>query len=198
MAISIDPASVRTSLTNYAKEYPEFHDELKIANDTFSALNSYWTGERYKKIMQAWNNVVPELNKQLKALADSSRLLNTLFKNYTTADTNPINVEAASLLTLTSCNISTKQEINYDNGKLLSDLQKVSNAISQARGKASSMKDINNGTQWSGEGAIDTLKQDVKNALTKIDTALSGLSTDVDKALRDTSEDFEKAKNSYN
>ena len=128
MAIKIDPTSVKTNLTNYANTYPEFHKALKKANDTFDSLNTYWTGDRYKKIMQSWNQVVPELNKQLKVLAESSKVLNTILKNYTTADTNAINVQAANVLTLTTCNVSNKQEINFDNAKLLSDLQTVSSA----------------------------------------------------------------------
>ena len=197
MAIKIDPTSVKTNLTNYANTYPEFHKALKKANDTFDSLNTYWTGDRYKKIMQSWNQVVPELNKQLKVLAESSKVLNTILKNYTTADTNAINVQAANVLTLTTCNVSNKQEINFDNAKLLSDLQTVSSAISAAKECDTKMSNYNNSAQWSGEGAIDTAKSDVKDALGKIYNSLSNLSSDVDKALKDTSTDFESAKNSY-
>lgn len=197
MAIKIDPTSVKTNLTNYANTYPEFHKALKKANDTFDSLNTYWTGDRYKKIMQSWNQVVPELNKQLKVLAESSKVLNTILKNYTTADTNAINVQAANVLTLTTCNVSNKQEINFDNAKLLSDLQTVSSAISAAKECDTKMSNYNNNAQWSGEGAIDTAKSDVKDALGKIYNSLSNLSSDVDKALKDTSTDFESAKNSY-
>ena len=197
MAIKIDPISVKSNLTNYANTYPDFHKALKKANDTFNSLNTYWTGDRYKKIMQAWNKVVPDLNKQLKVLAESSKVLNTILKNYTTADTNAINVQAANVLTLTTCNISNKQEINFDNAKLLSDLQKVSSAISDAKSHAAKMKTFNNNAQWSGEGAIDKARSDVNSALDKIDASLSSLSTDVNKVLKDTSTDFEKAKNSY-
>ena len=189
MAISIDPSSVKTNLTKFATTYPKFYKALNTTNTTYGALNKYWTGDRYKKIMGAWNKTVPDLNKQLKMLASASKVLNGIFKNYTTADTNTVSIAAAEAKNLTTCSISNKKEITFDDAKLSSETAKT---------EATTMQSANKAAKWSDAGgAIDSAKKDIESSLTKIISYLSSLSSDITKALNATSTDFGKAQKSY-
>ncbi len=198
MAISIDPSSVKTNLTKFATTYPKFYKALNTTNTTYGALNKYWTGDRYKKIMGAWNKTVPDLNKQLKMLASASKVLNGIFKNYTTADTNTVSIAAAEAKNLTTCSISNKKEITFDDAKLSSDLSKISKQLETAKTEATTMQSANKAAKWSDAGgAIDSAKKDIESSLTKIISYLSSLSSDITKALNATSTDFGKAQKSY-
>ena len=198
MAISIDPSSVKTNLTKFATAYPKFYKALNTTNTTYGALNKYWTGERYQKIMGAWNKTVPNLNKQLKVLSEASKVLNGIFKNYTTADTNAVSIAAAEVKNLSTCSISNKKDITFDDAKLSSDLSKISKQLETAKGEANNMKTCNKSAKWSDAGgAIDSAKKDVEVALTTIISYLTSLSSDINKVLNATSTDFGKAQKSY-
>ena len=197
MAISINP-SVETNLKKFASVYPNFFKALHTINTTYNDLNRYWTGDRYKKIMGAWNKTVPDLNKQLKALAEASKILNTIFKNYTIADTHAVTVASAEMKELTPCTISNNKDINFDDTKLTSDLSKVLKEFRLAGSDANEMKKQNTTAEWSDDGgAIDRAKNDVDNALTQIIAYITKLSADIDSALKATSTDFGKARKSY-
>ena len=149
--------------------------------------------------MGAWNKTVPELNKQLKILAASSKVLNGIFKNYTTADTNTVSIAAAEAKNLTTCSISNKKDITFDDAKLASDLSKISKQLANAKTEATTMKSVNKAAKWSDAGgAIDSAKKDVESALTAIIAYITSLSSDINKVLNATSTDFGKAQKSYN
>ena len=197
--ISIEPESVKKNLTTFKETYPWFHASLKSLNSSFENLNSYWKGDRYIKTMRAWNKIVPELNKELKSLSEASTALNTILKNYTTVDTNPIAIEAAKVKTLTYCKIdNNKEKIIFEEVKLAMDISKMKNFLSAAKKHAESMKNANTKAKWSDDGgAADSVKKDVNNALGKIIESLSKLSSDIEKSLKDTSTAFGKAQKSY-
>lgn len=198
MAISIDPSSVKTNLTKFAKAYPLFYKALNTVNTTYGAVNKYWTGERYKKVMGAWNKTVPDLNKQLKLLATASKTLNGIFKNYTSADTNTVNIAAAEVKSLNTCSISSKKEITFDDAKLSSDLSKILKQLNTAGTEAKNMSSANKNAKWSDAGgAIDSAKKDVESALTSIISYLTSLGKNIGEVLNATSTDFGKAQKSY-
>ncbi len=198
MGIMIDPDTVGGKLKGFADAYPIFFDALNSANKVFANLNTYWSGERYQKIMTAWNNTVPELNKQLQVLADSSRVLNSILKNYTAADTNPITIKVAEVKKLSTCEISKDRKIKFENSILLSDLSDIKKSLENAVGKANIMKTENNSADWSDAGgAIDKAKADINSALTSIMSYINSLSSDINTALTETSTDFGDARSAY-
>ena len=148
--------------------------------------------------MGAWNRTVPELNKQLVVLADSSKILNGILKNYTTADTNPVSIKVAEVKKLTTCEISKDRNIKFEDSVLMSDLSKIKKQLENAISKANIMKTENNSADWSDAGgAIDKAKADINSALTSIISYINSLSGDINSALTDTSTAFGDARKSY-
>lgn len=198
MGIMIDPDSVGGKLRGFADAYPKFFEALNETNKTFASLNTYWSGERYKKTMGAWNNTVPELNKQLKILAQSSEILNGILKNYTTADTNPVTIPVAEVKELTICDISDDRKIRFENSILLTDLSSIKKSLENAITNANLMKTENNSADWSDAGgAIDKAKADVNSALSSIMSYIGSLSSDINTALTDTSTAYGDARSAY-
>lgn len=188
--IHIDPNTVPNDLKTFIEKYNEFFRALKDLNIKFADLNSYWTGDRYKKTMQAWNDVVPNLNKFLKDVAADSGELNRLLKEYTTADTAPIVINPADVLSLNTCTISTKTDIDIDPVILNNDLVLMQKSLDNACGKTKEMITTNKAADWSDGGRLDNTKNDITTNLNSILANLHTLKTGVSESLSASSESF--------
>ena len=194
--------SVKKNLTAFGKEYEPFFKNLEKANDTFGAVNTYWLGPKYEKIMNNWNKVVPELNKQLDALALASESLNGVFRAVTDADSKAITLTNATRKKLTKCTVKKYDEneaAKIDTARLHDDLESISKSIADAKSNAEKMKGYNEGADWSSDpkSSIYNVKSDTSKVLSQIITSLSNLSKDVKDVLTETKDTYETAAGVY-
>ncbi len=197
--IRINVDSVKRTLTNLSNnDYPKFYDNLKISNNKFKEVNTYWSKKRYTETMTAWNDAVFAINGYLKAIVDSFQIESDILKNYTLADGTKISAFVTSQLRLDSVEIRENSNLLMNPEKLLDDLRIISDGITRARDAANLMGNTIKNADWEDEdGSIDRSKKDISRNFSKIASSLDKLDVEVQKSLNLIAEDQAKAKKSY-
>lgn len=192
--ITVNKSGVSDSIRKINSEYPKVFDSLKDANTKFDELKEFWYGERYFKIVKAWNETVNSLNQQLTTLSEISRTMSVMLKNITTADTDTVVVKAVEPKKLTGLIPNTNKNITIDTEKLTNSNKVIVAKLNTARQSIDTIIKTARNAEWKTP-ATDTFNQTVtkigNNLLTSIDTIRKA----VDENLTTTVEEFIAADN---
>ena len=191
----LDPAQVVKDIDFINKEYPNLFSSLSSMNSTLESVRAFWTGTKYTKLINAWNETVDNfLNPNLEALSNSENEMARIFNNIMIADDNPKRAENISAKKLTPKNPTPIPKVKVDTAKIISANTSLVSNITTAINSTNAIITHLLTTGWSGNASTITRFTNVaKKAKAELPPALTKLKNAINDTISADAKAYEKA-----